>query len=459
MAEQSIITIMHTNDIHSHFENWPKIRRYLTSQQKILSLGQNGVITVDIGDAMDLVHPLTEASAGKANISLLNEIGYDAVTIGNNEGLSLQHDKLKNLYHNANFPVTVANIKDLRTNERPTWCHEVIYKQMPDGTQVALIGMTAPFVEAYPLREWGIGKVAPILAAILPEISVKADVIILLSHLGLHEDRRLAKMFSCLDVIIGAHTHHRLENGEVVNNTLLAAAGKWGRYIGKISLVIENHQIISKVARLVETADLPEEKTDFGEVEALLNCGLNQLKTIKVAKLPMTLRRTDNTFMDALFAMLTAKTGINAAMLSTGLILGDLPAGIVTKADLLTLLPHQMYIMRTTLIGKELKRLLQEIHKNSEFVSSFAMVGLGFRGKVFGDLQLRGMEIDIQKGQLTYHNQLIDDNKKYEFVSLDYYKYLPFFPTIELVGENKIIMKKMLREDFAEYLMQNFPVK
>lgn len=120
MAEQSIITIMHTNDLHSHFENWPKIRRYLTGQKAILGFGDNGVLTVDIGDAMDLVHPLTEATAGRANVKLLNQIGYDAVTIGNNEGLSLQHDKLQNLYNDANFPVTVANIKDLRSDDRPS---------------------------------------------------------------------------------------------------------------------------------------------------------------------------------------------------------------------------------------------------------------------------------------------------------------------------------------------------
>lgn len=459
MAEQSIITIMHTNDLHSHFENWPKIRRYLTGQKAILGFGDNGVLTVDIGDAMDLVHPLTEATAGRANVKLLNQIGYDAVTIGNNEGLSLQHDKLQNLYNDTNFPVTVANIKDLRSDDRPSWCQEVVYKVMPDGTKVAMIGMTAPFVEAYPLREWGIGEVAPILAAILPEISVQADVIILLSHLGLPEDRRLAKMFPMLDVIIGAHTHHRLERGEMVNNTLLAAAGKWGRYIGKISLTLENHKIVSKVARLVTTAELPDETGDVDEIQSLLDAGLNQLRAATVAELPSPLRQADNTFMDALFAMLTNKTGVEAAMLSTGLVLADLPAGIVTKADLLAILPHQMYVMRTLLKGKELKRLLQEIHKNAEFVSSFAMVGLGFRGKVFGDLQLRQMAIDIHKGQLTYQNQLIDDQKQYEFVSLDYYKYLPFFPTIDLVGENQIIMQKMLREDFADYLTQNFPVK
>ncbi len=80
------ITILHTNDLHSHFENWPKIRRYLlTERQRYIAAGHT-VLTFDIGDAMDRAHPLTEATNGQRNVSLMNEIGYDAVTIGNNEG-------------------------------------------------------------------------------------------------------------------------------------------------------------------------------------------------------------------------------------------------------------------------------------------------------------------------------------------------------------------------------------
>ena len=38
----------------------------------------------DIGDNVDRSHPFTEGTKGKGNIQLLNEAGYDAVTIGNN---------------------------------------------------------------------------------------------------------------------------------------------------------------------------------------------------------------------------------------------------------------------------------------------------------------------------------------------------------------------------------------
>ena len=79
------ITILHTNDLHSHFENWPRIRRYLkTTRQQVMADGAT-VYTFDLGDHVDRVHPVSEATNGQQNIQLMNQIGYDGVTIGNNE--------------------------------------------------------------------------------------------------------------------------------------------------------------------------------------------------------------------------------------------------------------------------------------------------------------------------------------------------------------------------------------
>ena len=69
------IHIYHTNDIHSHFENWPRISGYLREESKRLEQENETVFSFDIGDACDRVHPSTEATDGTANILLLNEVG------------------------------------------------------------------------------------------------------------------------------------------------------------------------------------------------------------------------------------------------------------------------------------------------------------------------------------------------------------------------------------------------
>lgn len=157
--------------------------------------------------------------------------------------------------------------------------------------------------------------------------------------------------------------------------------------------------------------------------------------------------------------MLQKDTGNQAGMLSTGLLMKDLPPGKVTRADLLELLPHQMYLMQTKMTGYNLKTLLLEINKNKNFVKGFSMIGLGFRGKNFGDIVLNNLNFDADKKQFFYANKAIEDTKIYQLTSLDYYKYLPFFPAIDIFGENVILMNKILREDFANYLAETYPFK
>lgn len=60
--------IYHTNDLHSHFENWPKIVDYIqTQRQKHEEQGEE-VLLFDLGDHVDRFHPISEATFGKANV-------------------------------------------------------------------------------------------------------------------------------------------------------------------------------------------------------------------------------------------------------------------------------------------------------------------------------------------------------------------------------------------------------
>lgn len=112
------IHIYHTNDMHSHFERWPKIVRYFQNERRRHKKNHEHMVLLDIGDFIDRFHPLTEASDGKANVILLNDAAYDAVTIGNNEGITLSHKQLDTLYAHAKFPVIVANVF-YENGERP----------------------------------------------------------------------------------------------------------------------------------------------------------------------------------------------------------------------------------------------------------------------------------------------------------------------------------------------------
>src|SRR5574337_420739 len=87
--QENVLKILHLNDLHSHFENYPKIKRFFREK----SVGFSDVLRFDIGDNVDRSHPLTEVTLGKGNIALMNYLQLTAATIGNNEGLGLRSEE------------------------------------------------------------------------------------------------------------------------------------------------------------------------------------------------------------------------------------------------------------------------------------------------------------------------------------------------------------------------------
>ena len=107
---EEIIHIYHTNDLHSHLEHWPSIHALLAERRRWHEESGDEVLIFDIGDHMDRWHPLSDATRGKANCRLLNDAGYDAATIGNNEGITLPFEDLDSMYTERKFDMLVANL-------------------------------------------------------------------------------------------------------------------------------------------------------------------------------------------------------------------------------------------------------------------------------------------------------------------------------------------------------------
>ncbi|QCZ43246.1 putative metallophosphoesterase yunD [Levilactobacillus brevis] len=456
------ITILHTNDLHSHFENWPRIRRYLkTTRQQVMADGAT-VYTFDLGDHVDRVHPVSEATNGQQNIQLMNQIGYDGVTIGNNEGLGFVRAQLDHLYDHANFPVILGNLRTPDTHELPDWAIDHRLLTTAAGTRLLVLGLTAPYHLTYPLAGWQILDVQPTLAALLQRYAGQFDVCVLLSHLGLDVDRLLAKRFPQVTVIIGSHTHHLLPHGEHDHQSLLAAAGKFGRYIGKIELSITpDHQVKSAVASVTETATLPVADGDTAEITGLQDLGESILSEQRVANLP-TAMEADPTGQPRLVReglhAIAEYAGTQAAILNAGLFLQDLPSGVVNQNQLHQLLPHNMHVMTVTLSGYDLWRLVQEFELARLFLRRFPQKGMGFRGKIFGELNYLGLAYDAVTHQVTWRGEPLSPTRQYRIAMVDHYLFIPFFPTISIVGKNQILYDDLLREVFAQYLARHYPL-
>ena len=212
------LRILHINDLHSHFEAYPKIKRFFAEHSKTQREG----LRFDIGDNVDKSHPLTDVSAGRVNVDLMNDLGIDFATIGNNEGIGLAKAEINQLYHKADFQVILGNLRDKKG--RPTWAQPYVIYETKAGTKLALLAYTFPYYWTYVPNGWQVLDAISSLKKDLenPEVAA-ADFRILLSHLGIRLDEKIARQVPEIDLIIGAHTHHVFEEGEVVNGTYLAA--------------------------------------------------------------------------------------------------------------------------------------------------------------------------------------------------------------------------------------------
>ncbi|MBM7688060.1 multifunctional 2',3'-cyclic-nucleotide 2'-phosphodiesterase/5'-nucleotidase/3'-nucleotidase [Enterococcus ureilyticus] len=455
------IIIFHTNDLHSHLENWPKIRRYLTLQKKKYTEAGKTVLTVDLGDFIDRWHPLTEATDGQANIALMNEVDYDAATIGNNEGVGNSKEQLNQLYDHADFPVLLGNLFDLTTHQAPAWTSSYKIIETKEQTKIGLIALTAPFPLTYAPNGWEIRSIKEVLPQLIREVQPKCDILVLMSHLGIDEDLKIANAFPEINVLLGSHTHHLFKYGEKINGTQLSAAGKFGNYIGEVQLSVDKGQIIQSGAKAIATAELPTLVQDQKEIDDYLTLGHHLLKTKKIAKIPHSLLsdlNAEHPLMVTALKALKEKGQTEVAILNNGLFLTDIPKGIVNADQLHEALPHPMHLIRVTLSGHDLVRMVKEMEKNRDYLRKFPIMGMGFRGKVFGELYYDGLAYNKQKEEVLWNHRPIELESNYTFTTIDHFMFIPFFPTIELAGSVDFIFPEFLRTVLGNYLKTHYPI-
>lgn len=449
------IRILHTNDLHSHFENFPKIRRYLKNAQADPKMDE--IYTFDAGDFMDRSHPLTDATNGQANIKLMNNFHYTAGTIGNNEGISNPHAVLEHLFDHCDYPILLSNLRE-EDEAMPKWAHDYKILTTKKGTRIALIGLTAAYPMTYGPNHWHIKMLRETMDRVLSLIKGQYDLLILLTHVGLNMDRFLAKNYPQVDLIIGGHSHDLLKNGECDNGVWVTQTGKWGHYVGDIHLQLRHHRLEKIVCETIPTASMPSKREDKQVVQGYLDKGKKLLEEDQVANLPAKFADDKAEAIHSSLNAIAQFAGTDIAMLSSGLFLKPFKSGILTKYDLQQSLPHPMHVVRSTLKGSDLWRLVMEIEKNRHFLAHFHLKGMSFRGKIFGQIFYKGIKVDNIRRIVYVNGKEIDPQQKYQLASLDHYVLIPFFPTLAIVGENEFLFPQFLREVVGAYLAKKYPI-
>jgi len=262
-SSQKKITILHTNDVHSHIDpfgpddgrnaNKGGVARRASLVESIRKENPNTLL-LDAGDIFQGT-PYFNYYGGELEFKLMSMLKYDAATIGNHDfdnGISglyaqLPHAKFDFISANYDFSNTV-----LDTHVKP---FKTFFK---DGIKIGVFGLG---IELNGLVTKDLYKetvylnpteIAQDMSRILKE-EEQCDLVICLSHLGYNyrdnletpSDLNLARTTKDIDLIIGGHTHTFLpkptiEKNSIGKNVLVNQVGCYGLYIGKVDFYFDS---------------------------------------------------------------------------------------------------------------------------------------------------------------------------------------------------------------------------
>ena len=126
------ITIWHTNDVHSQFEDFSAIVHHLRTH-----MNKEKDFLLDAGDFCDQKSVMINGTHGIGGIELLKSAGYDAMAIGNNEffaGIAYLEEMA-----NQNFPLLSANLFCLNKEDIPGVLPYIILNRNELGVLVIAI--------------------------------------------------------------------------------------------------------------------------------------------------------------------------------------------------------------------------------------------------------------------------------------------------------------------------------
>jgi 5'-nucleotidase len=254
------ITILHTNDVHSHIHPLPLsdpkypgqggVSRRAALIQKIRNEEKN-VLLLDSGDFFQGT-PYFNYFGGELELKLMSEMGYHATTLGNHDFDNGLEGLEKQLVH-AQFPIICSNYD---FEDTPLKNKTLPYKTFEmDGVKIGIFGLGIELEGLVMKKNFGNTRyLDPIATAARYTRFLRYDLgchlIICLSHLGYKypsrkiSDTDMAELSRGVDVILGGHTHTLLEKPMRIKNrikeeVLVAQTGWAGVRLGRIDFFIE----------------------------------------------------------------------------------------------------------------------------------------------------------------------------------------------------------------------------
>lgn len=401
MSASGKITLMQLNDSHAYLEAhqetfWSSggavyrkvggLARVAAVLKQARSERPGGVLAFDGGDTIHGTYAATK-TRGEALVPVLRAMGLDAMTAHWDFGYG--PEQLGRIVESLGYPMLAANAYREGSGEPPFPACKVFEA---GGLRVGVVGIAATIVDKTMPAAFSKGLRFTLGDTELPGLidrlrgEERADLVVVLSHLGFPQDVKLASQVPGIDVLLSAHTHNRLRRPVRVGSTIIIQSGSHGSFVGWLDLEVEGgkitdyrHELVvmeqslqpdPEVEALVEAAMQPF-RDELGEVAGETRTGLNRATMLEATM--------DNLLLQSLLEL----TGTEAAFSNGWRFGAPVPPGQVLVNDLWNMVPVDPPVSTVMMTGEELRSMLEENLEHTFAADPFQQMG-GYVKRMMG---------------------------------------------------------------------------
>ncbi|WP_238535163.1 bifunctional 2',3'-cyclic-nucleotide 2'-phosphodiesterase/3'-nucleotidase [Fictibacillus macauensis] len=453
------LSILHTNDTHAHTDT---VAKRITAIKNARTAKPNALL-LDAGDVFSGSLYFNKY-LGQAELAFMNLAKYDAMTFGNHEfdlGESPDgHKALSEFISKADFPFVSANvdfskenlIKGMQQNiftdaPKKGTIYNGIIKEV-NGEKVGIFGITTAETKdiSSPVNVKYNDYIASAKKAVKAFEKQGVNKIISLNHIGFDDspdydnDQELAKRVPGIDIIVGGHSHTKLDKPIVVDKdvndkakdpTVIVQAFQYGEFVGDLDVDFdEEGTVVKNEGKLIKVSDQTEDP-EAAELLKPYAAGIKELKekstgATAVNELPSprsngdgpTVRGTETALGNLITDGMLDKAkeydkDTTIALMNGGGIRAAIDKGDITYGDILTVLPFGNTLATMKIKGSELKEAMEhsikeEPKEHGGFLHMAGMKLVYDSTKPVGQ-RVVSMQVEEAKGKFVD----IDPNKTY----------------------------------------------
>ena len=432
--KETTFTLVHDTHMHGNFGD-PKGPENIANKFGIANQVRKqfpNSLMVGNGDDMG-TSMLTSTSRGQNMVDAFNAGKLDTDTYGNHD-FDMGPDRLQELIAESKFTWVSANVVDKRTNDvfgSAQGAKRFVIKEV-NGVKIGITGLTE--LDAPQLTTMGDNVIVqdPVAALnkIIPEMrAAGAQLVVVGSHLASPDAVTLAEQVNGIDVLVGDHAAKEYDSPAKVNGALLWFIGDNFKHVGQINFYIANGKVQDYNYHLytLKTDAKTDGSTADPAVQAVMNSYYDQLNKDLLQNIGTTTesldvstkvqRSKESAIGDYIADAMRSYTGADVALVNGGGIRADrmIPAGQVTKKDIMDTLPFTNFVTKIEVTGDQLYAGLEngvsQIEKGAGRFPQVSNISFTFNP----DLAPGARLLDVKVG-----GKPLDKKAKYTLATVDY---------------------------------------